>query len=119
MIRLLVKAKHVDPSQMDLFGGGNDTPLQQKKTWVRHPKTGKMFQRTVYVRTDKNESIGRQIGREQAESYVSSAIGKLKAENARNLSDAEIERIFTPNGRRSEISRACKGIPRQREDKAF
>lgn len=96
MIRLLVKAKHVDPSQMDLFGGGADTPLQQKKTWVRHPKTGKMFQRTVYVRTDKNESIGRQIGREQAESYVSSAIGKLKAENARNLSDAEIERIFTP-----------------------
>lgn len=51
---LLVKAKHVDPSQMDLFGG--DTPLQQKKTWVRHPKTGKMFQKTVYVRTDKNRS---------------------------------------------------------------
>jgi hypothetical protein len=109
MIRLLVKAKHVDPSQMDLFGGGNDTPLQQKKTWVRHPKTGKMFQRTVYVRTDKNESIGRQIGREQAESYVSSAIGKLKAENARNLSDAEIERIFTPTAGGQKSVERVKG----------
>ena len=61
-MRLLVKAKYVDPSQLNLFSNG-DVPkrsacrgkggLVPKKVWVKHSKTGKLFQKTVWVKPGK------------------------------------------------------------------